>query len=81
MQSTNPEDYGLFHRIPDGCNANTNCTYFVGLRVNEANDSYLDVYLSGVATGWVAIGFSKTANMVSVVLAASCTLHPDDRVV
>ena len=65
LQSDDPQDYLLFRRDPPGCDANINCMYFVGLRANEANNSYLDVYLSGEADGWVAIGFSETANMVS----------------
>ena len=65
VQSDDPQDYLLFRRDPPGCDANIDCMYFVGLRANRANDTYLDVYLSGVADGWVAIGFSETANMVS----------------
>ena len=66
VQSTDPDDYGLFRAIPDGCDAaTTRCIYFSGLRVNEGDSSYLDVYLSANDTGWVAIGFSVSNSMVS----------------
>ena len=65
IKSTDPNDYGLFRRIPDGCDPTTTCVYFVGLQVNANDSAYLDVYLTGQATGWLAIGFSKTKSMVS----------------
>ena len=65
MQSDDPLDYPLFRRDPEDCDANVNCMYFLGLRVNEGDDAYLDVYLSGMADGWVAIGFSEDRRMVS----------------
>ena len=64
-QSTDPDDYGLFRRIPDGCNSTVDCTYFVGMRVNEDDSSYLDFFLTGTTTGWLAIGFSPSRSMVS----------------
>ena len=36
----------------------------MGLNVNDGDSSYLDIYLSGVTAGWIAIGFSTSANMV-----------------
>ena len=65
MQSVDPNDYGLFRRQPDGCDIPTGCRYFAGLRLNEGNSSYLDVFLSAETMGWVAIGFSDTNSMVS----------------
>ena len=63
-QSTDPSDYGLFRRIPDGCDPSTNCTYFVGMEVNSDDRSYLDFIMTGEAEGWLAIGFSTSRSMV-----------------
>ncbi len=49
--------------LPEGCSGSA-CNYYVGLNVNQDNSSYLDVYLDGVANGWVAIGFSQDQQMV-----------------
>ena len=67
LQSLDPESYGLRRRAPDGCEPNATCDYFVGISVNIGDPSYIDVYLSGLATGWVAVGFSPTNNMVSQI--------------
>ena len=64
LQSTDAADYRLQRREPDGCNPD-DCDYFLGVDTNSGNSSYLDFYLVGRATGWVAVGFSPTANMVS----------------
>ena len=69
-QSMDPDDYPLFRRISDNCVPNTTCTYFVGLVVNANDSDYLDFYLSGAATGWVAIGFSPSPSAVRVCAAA-----------
>lgn len=61
--STDPSDYGLFRRIPDGCDPSTNCTYFVGMEVNSDDRSYLDFIMTGEAEGWLAIGFSTSRSM------------------
>ncbi len=49
--------------IPEGCSGSA-CNYYVGLNVNEDDPEYLDVYLDGVADGWVAVGFSINTQMV-----------------
>ena len=43
------------------------CEYYVAFRQNEYDPRYLDVYLSGVANGWVAIGFSMNTRMVAYI--------------
>jgi len=63
-QGTDPNLYRLTRRIPDNCDPASSCDYFLGIIVNGGNSSYLDIYLSGDADGWIAIGFSTTASMV-----------------
>ena len=63
LQDIAPMDYRLRRRDPDGCDPDR-CDYFLGISPNSGNSSYLDFYLVGRATGWVAVGFSLTANMV-----------------
>ena len=64
LQRRNAEDYRLRYRNPRGCSPNT-CHYFMGINTNTENKSYLDFYLVGQTTGWVALGFSETDGMVS----------------
>ena len=40
------------------------CDVFVGINGNSKDSSMLDFTLEANAKGWVAIGFSKTPNMV-----------------
>ena len=63
VQRRNGSDYRLRYRQPSGCDPDT-CDYFVGIDTNAENESFLDFYLVGQAKGWVAVGFSETANMV-----------------
>lgn len=67
VPTASPEEYSFIWRQPPDCTPGTaagDCTYFVGIQRNEGDDSYLDFYLEGKQPGWVAIGFSETANMV-----------------
>ena len=41
------------------------CDFYLAFRQNTDNSTYLDFDLWGKTTGWVAIGFSLTPNMVS----------------
>ena len=41
------------------------CDVFVGIDTNAGDSDYLDIYLEGEADGWVAVGFTETANMVN----------------
>lgn len=65
MQKNNPEDYPLFFTDPQGCSP-SECLTFVGIERNEGNPDYLNFYLEGATTTWVAVGFSDTPNMVSM---------------
>ena len=61
----NSSTYRISIRSPSGCNQSSNgCNYFLGINTNNKNSSYLDFTLEGKAKGWVAVGFSKTPNMV-----------------
>jgi len=62
--NVSPEDYRLTSRVPAGCTPTVDCSYFVGIRTNT-NSSFLDIYLEGDSEGWVAVGFSSSANMFS----------------
>ena len=49
--------------MPQGC-IQSECNYFMGISDNIKNKDMLDFTLQGKAKGWVAVGFSETANMV-----------------
>ena len=64
-----PQSEPAKHRIslglPDGCEgSNSTCQFYLGINTNVEDNRYLDIYLEGEAKGWVAVGFTKTANMV-----------------
>ena len=42
------------------------CTTFIGIDTNAGNSDYLDIYMEGTTQGWVAVGFTRTANMVRI---------------
>lgn len=44
------------------------CDFFLGINDNSADKNVLDFTLEGKAKGWVAVAFSKTPNMVNVIL-------------
>jgi hypothetical protein len=88
----NASEYRLHYHQPHGCHPE-DCDYFVGIDTNEGDPSFLDFYLVGKAKGWVAVGFSKTANMFKTdvvgcsvdgkgtwVLAVDTYNPPDDKV-
>ena len=54
--------------IPEDCTG-SNCSYYVGLNVNEENPNYLDIYLEGDAASWIAIGFSLDQYMVNIIIS------------
>ncbi len=60
-----PENYRLQILSPTGC-SRADCDLFIGIDTNTEDNGFLDIYMEGTAEGWVAVGFSETANMVSV---------------
>ena len=40
------------------------CDYFLGIRTNDNDPTYLDFVLEGSATGWIAVGFAQSPAMV-----------------
>ena len=52
---------------PEGC-ARESCTVFVGINTSTTDEGYLDITLEGAASGYVAVGFSDSANMVGIYL-------------
>lgn len=63
-QVRNPLDYRLIFREPSGCEP-SQCRIFIGIDTNTGNNSFLDIYMEGEASGWIAVGFSDTQSMVS----------------
>ncbi len=59
-----PEDYGVNVTIPGGC-VLSECDLFIGVDINTGDNGFLDIYMEGTAEGWLAVGFSDTADMVS----------------
>ena len=58
--------YRISLSTPQGCNQSSGgCNFFLGINTNSENSSYLDFTLEAKVKGWVAIGFSKTPDMVS----------------
>ena len=75
MNTSNPfsmqakSQYRVSISSPKGCDQSNSadghgCDFFLGINTNSENTSYLDFTLEGKAKGWVAVGFSKTPNMV-----------------
>ena len=52
--------------LPKGCHRH-DCEFFVGIRLNNGDRNLLDFVLEGQTSGWVALGFSKTASMVCFI--------------
>ena len=70
MQTTPPDSLSLKFQDPEDCSA-SKCKTFVGMERNGGNKEYLNFYLEGEASAWVAVGFSKTESMVR----AECTMQ------
>ena len=61
----NVSTYRWSQGVPNGCSQHKHtCDVFVGINSNGKDSNVLDFTLEGKAKGWVAIGFSKTPNMV-----------------
>lgn len=57
--------YRLTHSVPLWCDQAL-CDYFVGISGNSVDENRLDFTLEGKAEGWLAIGFSKSPDLVSL---------------
>ena len=62
-----PDAYGLQVVSPSGCTC-VDCDLFIGIAINTGDDGFLDIYMEGSAAGWIAVGFSETADMVGTYL-------------
>lgn len=62
---SNSSKYRLTVGFPKGCGQQSKCDYFLGINTNSKNTDLLDLTLVGKASGWVAVGLSKTADMVN----------------
>ena len=41
--------------------------YFFAARMNDENSEYVDIHLEGTTEGWVAVGFTTSKTMVSIL--------------
>lgn len=57
--------YRLTHRVPSWCDQ-AFCDYFMGIRSDSADKNRLEFTLEGKAEGWLAIGFTKSPNLVNL---------------
>ena len=65
-QNTSPEDYRLIARNPKDCNPSS-CDIFIGIQTSQVgNTSFLEIYMEAEADGWVALGVSNSASMVTM---------------
>lgn len=61
--------YRLTRAFPSGCeHSRKKCDYFLGINTNSGDNSLLEFTLEAKANGWVAVGFSKTPNMVMIII-------------
>jgi len=58
-----PEDYRLVVISPQDCRREE-CDLYIGIDTNTGDNEFLDIYMEGSAEGWIAVGFSETADMV-----------------
>ena len=54
--------YRFTATIPPNCTSN--CDYFLGIRTNDNDPTYLDFMLEGSTTGWIGVGFAPAQAMV-----------------
>ena len=52
--------------IPAGCTPYTStCTFYAALRTNVNSSAWLDYYMEGAATGYLALGWNNISQTVS----------------
>eukprot|EP00731_Ephydatia_muelleri_P002669 Em0001g2669a len=66
MSRTTGKAAGVSYRfnisVPLGCAPYTStCTFFAALRTNDNSSSWLDYYMEGVATGYLALGWNNVS--------------------
>ena len=59
--------FRLSQRIPQNC-VQSSCDFFVGISDDMNDSGVLHFTLEGKAKGWIAVGFSKTPNMVGIFI-------------
>ncbi|XP_064386736.1 putative ferric-chelate reductase 1 isoform X3 [Halichondria panicea] len=74
-----PEDYRLQILSPTGC-SRASCDLFIGIDTNTGDDGFLDIYMEGTAAGWVAVGFSETADMFNADVVTCVRNSTDDMI-
>ena len=50
--------------IPAGCTHPSSCTFFAALRTNDNSSEWLDYYMEGAATGYLALGWNSVSQTV-----------------
>ncbi|XP_064386737.1 putative ferric-chelate reductase 1 homolog isoform X4 [Halichondria panicea] len=74
-----PEEYRLQILSPTGC-SRADCDLFIGIDTNTGDDGFLDIYMEGTAAGWVAVGFSDSANMFNADVVTCVRNSTDDMI-
>ncbi len=72
LPQRSPDEYGISVTQPEGC-SRSECDLFIGIDTNTGDNGFLDIYMEGTAEGWLAVGFSETASMVSASLYEKCS--------
>ena len=68
------KDYTLIFSDPEGCEVGA-CNTYIGIDTNLGNSDYLDIYMEGDTQGWIAVGFTKSPNMVSCTALTITIMH------
>lgn len=65
ISQENISDFRISLELPKGCeDLSEGCDFFLGINTNSEDDSFLDFKLEGKSKGWIAVGFTKTPDMV-----------------
>ena len=51
---------------PDGCVVSS-CTTYVSIVRKKEDEDHVNIYMEGESSSWVAVGFSISPNMVSIM--------------
>ena len=57
-------EWRLLATMPPGCNR-SDCQFYLAIRTNDNDSSYLDFAMEANAMGWLAVGFAPHPSMVT----------------
>ena len=64
LQVQGHEEYRLIFRNPAHCVNAYDCDIYIGIDTNSGDPNFLDIYMEGRTSGWLAVGFSDSISMV-----------------